>query len=106
MLLMRPQLALRPMLAIALLSCALPLRAQQPAPDPHPATGAKVQSIPQVADWAPYLADLQGGDKSKQDAAAQVFIDSGQLGYNVLERLLKNPDKDLVARVRELRGKI
>jgi hypothetical protein len=109
-------LLMRPFFLIAALSCALSLRAEQPAPDPHPPTPPTqpaiplgvggVQSIPQVADWAPYLADLQGSDKAKQEAAAQVFLDSGQLGYNVLERLLKNPDKDLVTRVRDIRGKI
>ena len=66
----------------------------------------KTQSVGQVSDWAPFLADLQGSDKAKQEAAGKAFFDAGQLGYNVLGTLLKSTDAELVKRIKELRAKI
>jgi hypothetical protein len=63
-------------------------------------------SVPQVSDWGPYLADIQSSEKSKQDSAAQAFLDAGQLGYNLLGTLLKNADVDLSKRIKDLRAKI
>ena len=66
----------------------------------------KTQSVGQVSDWGPYLADIQSSDKAKQEAAGKAFFEAGQLGYNVLGTLLKSTDMDLIKRVKDLRAKI
>lgn len=66
----------------------------------------KTQSVGQITDWAPYLADFQSSDVAKQEAAAQAFLNAGQLGYNNLGTLLTSTDAALLKRVKELRAKI
>ena len=72
----------------------------------HAGEDPKTQSVGQVSDWGPYLQDMQGTDKAKQEAAGKAFYDAGQLGYNVLGTLLKSSDIDLIKRVKDLRAKI
>jgi len=81
-------------LTVSLIAQALPGRAEQAANPQTP------------ADWAPYLNDLQGTDKTKQEAAAKVFIDSGSRGYVILAPLLKHTDPEIVRRASQLRQQI
>ena len=76
---------------------ALPVLAEQAAPAVNP---------PAIADWTPYLNDLQGADKARQEAAAKVFVDWGARGYNLLAPLLKHSDPEVVKRATEVRARI
>jgi len=77
------------------------------APVQPPAPPAPAASAPQAnINWLKELADFQSADPEKQKAAAQVFLEAGAHGHELLGTLLKNSDQKIVARAKELRQQL